>query len=352
MSMKVLILAGGFGTRLYPLTWGRPKSMVPVANKPFLERMLTWLRSHGLTDVILALNYLPEMIQSCFGDGGACGVNLQYLLEEVPLGSGGAIKNAQELLGGETFLVLNGDILTDLDLTKMLEFHRRSGARMTISLAEVEDPSCYGVVDMETDGRLRRFVEKPAAGDAPSNLINAGAWLFEPEMLDRMPPKGEHFSVERNLWPACLEEGIAMFGYSGNCYWLDIGTICRYLQAHGDILAGRIKVDIEEPQVQPGIWVGDGARIHPHAKLVPPVIIGARANIGPEAEILETVVGPDTLIEAGAVVRRSVLWEEVVIEERAQVCGSVIGARRKIEKCDTLADAAVEEHGACAPDIN
>ncbi|NIM04281.1 MAG: NTP transferase domain-containing protein [Armatimonadetes bacterium] len=348
--MKVLILAGGFGTRLYPLTWARPKSIVPLANTPFLERMLTWLRRHGLMDVILAVNHLPEMIRDCFGDGSSFGVNLEFLLEDIPLGSGGAIRNAQHLLGEETFLVLNGDILTDLNLEKMIQFHRTRKAQMTISLARVEDPSGYGVVDMEADGRLRRFVEKPAPEEAPSNYINAGAWLFEPETLDKMPVKGTPFSVEREFWPKCLEEGMPMFGYPEDCYWMDIGTVNRYLEAHRDLLAGRIQVSIKEPEISPRIWQGKGAQVHPGATLIAPVIIGAGATVGPDAEISDTVIGPGSIIEAGAVVCKSVLWEKVQVGQGARITNSVIGARQKIDPKRILDDTAVEELGARSPE--
>ena len=347
--MKVLILAGGLGTRLHPLTWGRPKSIVPLANRPFLERMVVWLRRHGLTDVILALNHLPEMIESQFGNGRSLGVSLRYLLEEPPLGSGGAMRNAQHLLGEDTFLVLNGDIFTDLNLREMIEFHRLRKAKMTISLAQVEDPSGYGVVEMDAVGRLRRFVEKPPPGEAPSNYINAGAWLFQAEMLEKMPAGGQPFSVERDFWPACLREGVAFFGYPGECYWMDIGTVSRYLQAHHDLLAGRISAHIEEPETSPGVWIGEGTRIHAEARLRPPVIIGRKAEIAAGAEISDSVVGPGSRIGAGAVVRGSVLWEEVEVGSDAQIVRSVIGARQSIAPDSVLEETALEDRGACAP---
>ena len=347
--MKALILAGGLGTRLYPLTWGRPKSMVPLANRPFLARMLCWLRSHGIAEAILALNHLPQMISAQFGDGRALGMKLQYLLEEEPLGSGGAIKNAAHLLGNERFLVLNGDIFTDLDLGRMISFHASRRAQMSISLAWVAEPSAYGVVDMEADGRLRRFVEKPAAGEAPSNYINTGAWLFEPEMLAKMPPRGTPFSVEREFWPQSLEAGVPMFGYPGNCYWRDIGTVARYLQAHLDLLKGEIAVELEEVEHAPGIWIGAGAKIHQKASVLAPVIIGAGCEIGREAELTQAVIGPGTVVEEAAGVRNSVLWEQVRIGPGAQVANSVIGARQDIAGGEVLQQVALEDRGAGAP---
>ncbi len=324
--------------------------MAPVANRPFLERMLTWLRLYEVTDVTVALNHLPEVIMRHFGDGQAWGLNLQYLIEDAPLGSGGAIKNAEDLLGKGTFLVVNGDIFTDLNLAKMLDFHQRRQAQMTISLERVEDPTPYGVVDMEADGRLRRFVEKPSREEAPSNYINAGVWLFEPEMLQKMPPAGQPFSVEREFWPGSLEQGVAMFGYAEEYYWLDIGTVERYLQAHLDLLGGRIQAELAEPQVSPGIWLGKDTEIHSQAKLRPPVIIGAHTRIGPGAEITESVVGPNSEIMAGATVSSSVLWEGCAVEAGATVCHSVIGARQRIPAGAMLENAAMEDQGACAPE--
>jgi len=341
--------------------------MVPLANRPFLERVLGWLRRHGIREVILALSNFPEMIRGHFGDGRAWGMNLQYLVEETPLGSGGAIKNAERLLGGETFLVLNGDILTDLNLERMIEFHHCRNAQMTISLARVEDPSAYGVVEMEADGRVRRFVEKPSPEEAPSNYINAGAWLFEPAMLAKMPPAGKPFSVEREFWPASLQEVVAMFGYAEELslgplgrdggrlwrpshYWIDIGTVERYLQAHRDLLAGRIEVEFEGIEIASEVWIGEGVRLDPGARLSPPVIIGAGARIGSAAEVCESVVGPCSVVEANAVVRESVLWEEVQIGAGAQITKSVVGARQKIAPNTVLNGAALEDYGAPPPE--
>lgn len=347
--MNVLILAGGMGTRLYPLTWGRPKGIVPIANKPFMERMLSWLQSYGMTEVVLALNYLPQMISDQLGDGSTWGLKLDYLIEDEPLGSGGAIKNAQHLMGSETFLVLNGDVFTDLDLGQMIEFHRQRGAQMTISLAEVDDPSGFGVVEMAADGRLRRFVEKPPKEEAPSRYINAGAWLFEPEILDKMPERGKPFSIEREFWPLCLEQGVPMYGYPGNCYWLDIGTVERYKEAHRDLLAGRVSTDIEEPETAPGIRVGAGAQVSCNAQLVPPVIIGAGAEIADGAQVSGSVVGAGCKIGPRAVLQESIIWEGAEIGADAEVLNSVVGARQKVAEGHILNDTALPDYGACAP---
>ena len=350
--MKVLILAGGLGTRLYPLTFGRPKSMVPVANKPFLERVLGWLKRYQLTDITLALNYSPDRIMHHLHDGSAFGVKLRYLIEDSPLGSGGAIKNAAQLLGNEPFLVLNGDILTAINLKEMIDFHRQNNSLITISLARVEDPSHYGVVAMEANGRLTRFVEKPPAGEAPSNYINSGVWIFESSVLDEMPPAGTPFSIEREFWPNFLQEGKPMFGFANDSYWIDIGTVQRYLQAHKDLLAGRIAVELAEKQVSPGIWLGEGAKIEPGAALQAPMIIGAHTRICAGAEISNSVIGPGCNIADGAILQGSVLWEEVEVGKKAKMVDSVIGAGQKIGENRQLCNAAIEDLGAKAPQNN
>jgi len=348
--MKAIILAGGFGTRLYPLTWGRPKALAPLANLPMLDCMLSWLSRHELREIILALNHFPEMIREYIGDGSRWGLRVEYLLEEIPLGSGGAIINAQHLLTGEeTFFVLNGDVLTDLNLGEMLSFHRRNASQITISLTQVRDPSHFGVVEQTGSGRLLHFVEKPAPGTAPSNFINSGVWLFEAPVLARMPSPGQPFSLEKEFWPQFLAEGSPMFGYHEPCYWLDIGTIERYRQANLDLMAGRIKANIREQQVSSGIWLGDGASVSAQAKLIPPVIIGPGASIGAKATIARSVIGPETVVETGADIADSVLWEKVRIASGAKVTGSVIGGKQVVARDALLENFAVQDLGATAP---
>jgi mannose-1-phosphate guanylyltransferase len=348
--MRAIILAGGYGTRLYPLTWGRPKSLAPLANLPFIDRMLSWLSRHDLREAVIALNHFPEMIRDYVGDGDRWGLRIDYLLEAIPLGSGGAIKNAQKLLAGEeTFLVVNGDILTDLNLKQMLAFHRNNASQITISLTQVADPSHFGVVDQTSAGRLRRFVEKPSPDAAPSNFINAGAWLFQAEVLDQMPPQGEPFSLEREFWPQFLAKGGPMFGYFEDCYWLDIGTIERYLQANQDIMAGRIRPILGEKQVSPGIWLGAGAAVSGEATLTPPVVIGPGVKVGAKAAISRSVIGSETIIEANASIADSVLWENIRVESGAKIVRSVIGGKQVIARATLWENSAIQDFGASAP---
>jgi len=327
--MKGLILAGGKSTRLYPLTFSLPKPMVPMVNRPFLEHMIEWLRAHGVRDVILTTGYLPDAIQEHFKSGSAHGVRIEYVVEDQPLDTGGAIKNAEALLD-ESFFVFNGDILTELDLTHMAEEHRRSGAKVSISLTWVEDPTPYGVIDTDESGRILSFREKPKPDEVTSHYINAGTYLFEPEVLAEMAA-GSRFSIEKDFYPQALAKGMAMHGYRDSSYWLDIGTAAKYIQAHQDILSGKLARRGRAVEAAPGIWMGAGAEVAPDAELVPPVVMGERcviasgARVGPFA-----VLGDEVRIEAGARVANSVLWS-----------GATVGARASLERCIAGRNAAI-----------
>jgi NDP-sugar pyrophosphorylase family protein len=319
--MKGLILAGGKSTRLYPLTFNLPKPMVPMLNRPFLEHMIDWLRAHGVRDVILTTGYLPDAIQEHFKSGNAHGVHIEYVVEEQPLDTGGAIKNCEPLLD-ETFYVFNGDILTELDLTHMGEEHRRNGAQVSISLTWVDDPTPYGVIETDESGRILSFREKPKPDQVMSHYINAGTYLFEPEVLAQMP-KGGRFSIEKDFYPQALARGTPMHGYRDRSYWLDIGTAAKYIQAHQDILAGKLMRRGPGKETAPGIWMGAGTVVAGDAELVPPVIVGERcviaagARVGPFA-----VLGDEVRVETGARVANSVLWS-----------GTKVGAGAWLERC-------------------
>jgi len=303
--------------------------MVPVLGRPLLHYTLERLASQGITDVILTLSYRPHDIIAHFGDGSSLGVRLTYVLEEEPLGSGGAIRNVASALDG-TFLALNGDIFTDLDLGALLAYHRRKGALVTIALTQVENPSAYGVVEMAEDGRLRRFVEKPPPGEAPSRLINAGTWVFEPQALEFLP-QGPSM-VEYDLFPRLLREGLPLFGFPSDAYWVDVGTPQRYLKLHQDLLAGC------PPQV------GPGAVVEPTARLEGPVLLGPGCVVGSGARIIgPACLGEGCLIGPGAIIEASVLWEGVQVGPGARLRGCVLASRCKIGAGVELEGAVLEE---------
>ena len=252
--MKALILAGGEGTRLRPLTSTIPKPVVPLVDRPFISYMLEWLRGHGVDEVIMSCGFMAEGVRSVLGDGSALGIRLRYIEEPRPLGTGGALKFAQELLD-ERFFMLNGDVLTDIDLSAQLQQHERTGARGTLALVAVDDPSAYGLVRRHPDFSVKEFVEKPAPDQIDTDLINAGAYIIEREVLDEMAPAGTNISIERDVFPRLVARGLFAYGATG--YWLDIGTPQRYLQATLDILEGNVTTEVGQRLAAAGLAVVD-----------------------------------------------------------------------------------------------
>jgi len=341
--MDAILLVGGFGTRLLPLTKTVPKPLIPLANVPFLERTVSRLREHGIDHVIMSLHYSAEQFIEHFRRV-ELGVDISFALEENPLGTGGAIKNCETFLRASSgCFIFNGDIFTDLRLTEMLERHRRLGARVSIALKEVEDPSRYGVIETNEDSRILSFVEKPPRELARSRNINAGIYIFEPEIFDHFPP-GPH-SVERDVFPRLLDDGVRMAGYHEPCYWTDLGTPVDYLQAHRDILQRRVDVPLKYREVYPRIWVGDGVKLADDAFLRPPVLLGdgaeveSGATVGPMAVLGEEVhVGEDALVED------SILWRQTCVLPNSHVQGCIIG--RQANVTGIMRDCVCEDAGS------
>ena len=327
------MLVGGQGTRLQPLTLRTLKQLVPVLNRPLLEHLLRHIASHGITTITLAMTRHSEAVERVFGDGATLGLQLDYVYEDAPLGSGGAIAAtaAKWAAAGwhERFLVCNGDLVTDLDLTAFIEAHRTHGAELSIALYEVEDPSPFGVVVLDPDERITRFVEKPPRESAPSRMINAGVWLFEPSLLAEMD--ATRFNrVEDSLFPMLAASGRRMFGFTHRGYWLDVGNPTTYLQANLELLSGAV------PARLPAGWPADGlgtanTHIDPGARVVAPVLLGAETSVA-EGALLEgpLVTGGSCTISSGAHVTRSVLWDDVIIEEGARVTDSVLASGARV----------------------
>ena len=337
--MKVLILAGGLGTRLRPLTFTRPKHLLPIANRPHIEHVFDLLLEHEITDAVLLTSYLAETFQDTVSAAEARGLKLEVTHEEEPLGTAGAIKNAESLLGDETFLVFNGDILTDADLTSIIGWHRDRSAEATIVLTPVDDPSAFGVVPTDDGGRVLGFIEKPPAGTAPTNLINAGIYAFEPGVLNRIP-RGEVWSAERQLFPGLVEEGAALYASAIDAYWLDVGTPDKYLQANLDALAGRFG----DPKVvgagESSCLLGDGAVVAADAR-ISSACLGAGSEVGPMATVERSVALPGVRIGSGARVVDSILGERAKVRSGVEVVGmtvadgSEVGGRTQREREDT-----------------
>ncbi|MBC7106696.1 MAG: NTP transferase domain-containing protein [Firmicutes bacterium] len=321
--MKAVLMAGGEGSRLRPLTCGIPKPMVPVANRPVMEHILDLLARHGFREVAVTLQYLPEAIREHFGTGGR-GLRLTYFTETEPMGTAGGVKNAAPFLD-ETFLVISGDALTDLDLGRAVAFHRERGAWATLVLARVDCPVEYGVVITAPDGRIRQFLEKPGWGEIFSDTVNTGIYVLEPRVLDYVPAD-RPFDFSKDLFPRLLAEGRPLYGVVLEGYWCDIGDLHQYLEAHRAVLEGRVKVDLAHREVAPGVWAGEGVEVHPEAVLRGPVLLG-RGCVVARGAVLEpyTVVGPGSRIAARATVKRSVLWEGSRVGQGAALRGVVLG---------------------------
>lgn len=338
--MKAVVLVGGEGTRLRPLTYQTPKPMLPIANQPFLERQLAWLARHGVTEVVLSLGYLPDAFVAHFPEGRFGDLRLHYAVEPEPLGTAGAIRFAAEVAGiEERFVVCNGDELTALDLGALVAFHDARGALATIHLVRVADPSAFGVVPTYDDGEVKAFVEKPPPGQAPTDWINAGTYVLEPSVLDRIPPN-INVSIERETFPRMLDRRGQMYAMRSVDYWLDIGTQDTYLAAHVDVLRGALG----DPPVagaveaEPGIWLQPGAVVDPSTRLVPPVLVGRDSAVGPGAWVSGTSIGAGCTVGYGARVTRSVLHDGAVVGRAADVADSVLGPGVEVLEASVVRD--------------
>ena len=324
--MQALILAGGQGTRLRPLTSTIPKPVVPLVGRPFISYMLEWLRSHGVDDVILGCGHMADGVRGVLGDGESLGIRLRYIEEPEPLGTGGALKFAEDLLD-DRFFMLNGDVLTDIDLTAELAQHERTGALATLALIPVEDPSAYGLVPLNADNSVREFIEKPGAEQTETDLINAGAYIIERSVLDGMAPAGTNISIEREVFPTLVGRGL--YGYPADGYWLDIGTPERYLQGTFDILEGNVSTEIGRRLSEAGRALQDGADVQ--GRVVAPALVGAGSTIAFGAIVGgRTVLGENVTIGPGAHVESSVLLDGASVGQRSTVRGSIVGAGAQI----------------------
>lgn len=338
--MKAIIMAGGEGSRLRPLTCNRPKPMVPVVNRPIMAYCIDLLREHGIKEIGVTLRYLPEAIQEYFGSGRDFGVHLRYFVEDNPLGTAGSVKNAALFLD-RTFVVVSGDALTDINLSEAVAFHKKKGAIATIVLTRVDCPLEYGVVITDESGRIRRFLEKPGWGEVFSDTVNTGIYILEPEALDFFE-KGTEFDFSKDLFPLLLREKKPLYGAVLDGYWCDVGSLEVYLMAHRDILSGKVKVNLRGREAIPGVWVEDGAVVDPAARLEGPLVVGADAVVGPGAHLGSfTVIGSGCTVQAGASIKRSVLWKNSFIGKGAAIRGAVLGEQVQVHAYAGVYEGAV-----------
>jgi mannose-1-phosphate guanylyltransferase len=323
--MQAVILVGGEGTRLRPLTSTVPKPVVPLVDRPFIAFMLEWLRGHGIDDVIMSCGFLATSVRNVLGDGSAMGIKLRFVEEPDPRGTAGALKYAERLLD-ERFLMLNGDVLTDIDLTGQIAQHERTGARATLALAPVADPSAYGLVRLNEDRSVKDFVEKPSPDRIDTNLISAGAYVLQREILE-LVPADRNVSIEREVWPRLI--GAGLYGFPADAYWLDIGTPERYLQGTFDIIEGNVETAVRARLGDSWLAVAEGAEIHGRA--VPPAVIERGAHVAPGAHVGSLVVlGENVHVGPGSTVERSVI-----------LSGAEIGANCTLRDCIVAAGCRV-----------
>jgi NDP-sugar pyrophosphorylase family protein len=360
--MKAILLAGGKGTRLRPLTVHTPKPIVPIFNRPFLYYQIDLLRQvPEIDEAILSLNYQPRRIEEIFGEGEGLGIRLRYVVEPIPLGTGGAIRYAGDQLT-ESVVVFNGDVLTEVDLGAVLRLHRERRAKATIVLTPVENPRAYGLVETDPQGNIRRFLEKPGEDEITCNTINAGIYVLEPETFERIP-KDTAWSIERGFFPSLIERGEAFVAHVYDGYWIDIGTPAKYLQVHRDIMDGRYSappfagsarppgLSEEQPRRTAGLseaepsrraFVAEGARVEDGVELHGPCFIDDAAVIKTGAKILPyAVIGRNTHVEEAAVVENSIVWPNGWIGREAHIAGSILGRNCHIGRNAALVHGAV-----------
>jgi mannose-1-phosphate guanylyltransferase len=344
-----VVLLGGEGTRLRPLTYTTPKQLLPVVEVPILERVLRALATHAIDQAVLSLGFHPDIFIDAYPEGSAAGVSLSYAVEAEPLDTAGAIRFAADAQGlSETFVVVNGDVLTDLDISALVDFHRRRRAMATIALTPVEDPSRFGVVPTAPDGTVEAFVEKPAPSEAPTNYVNAGTYVLEPEVLARIPT-GRKVSIERETFPALVADG-TLFALPSDAYWLDAGTPEAYLRANADLLKGR-RSSPPAPgakAVSEGVWVLGSPVLS--GEVMPASLVADGARVEKGSSVRASVIGAGTVVGRSAVVEDSVLLAGAVVGEGAQVRGSIVGYGASVGRGSQLDPTSIVGDGASVAD--
>lgn len=338
--MKAVIMAGGEGTRLRPLTSNAPKPMLPLANRPMMEHILGLLKKHGFDEVVVTVAFMARTIRNYFGDGSEFGMKISYATEDTPLGTAGSVRNAKDGLG-ERFLVISGDVLTDVDLSAIVDEHERNGALATIGLVRVENPLEFGIVITRDDGSIERFLEKPTWGQVFSDTINTGIFVLEPEIFDYIEPDASvDFSSE--VFPRLLAEGRPLFGAVAEGYWEDVGTLEAYVRAHKDVLDRRVVVDIDGFVLNENVWVGEGADVHPDAQITGPVVIGPNCRVEAGARLREyTVLGNNVKVRGDARIERSVVHDNAYVGEQSRLEGAVVGRGSDLRRGARLEEGVV-----------
>ncbi|MFA4858628.1 MAG: NDP-sugar synthase [Candidatus Margulisiibacteriota bacterium] len=336
--MQALIMAAGYGTRLEPLTLAVPKPLVLIVNKPTIQHNLELLRFYGITEITANLHYYPEQIQNCFGNGENYNVNLRYSYEEELLGTAGGVWKMGRAINDiqETFLVLSSDALTDINLAKLIAFHRKKKALVTLGLSEVEDTSNFGVVVLDAEQKIVAFQEKPAKREAKSKLVNAGIYVMEPRVLDLIP-SDTFYDFGKQLFPLLVEQNEKIFGYKMDEYWSDVGNLEHYRQANFAALSGKVKVSLPGKQIAKNQWVGKGTKILDGTEISGKIAIGSNCHIGKNVKLKgDNIIGDFSIIEDGAEIENSILWPDAYLGKKAKVHGSIVAAWCQLDSKVTI----------------
>ncbi|HEX3540686.1 MAG TPA: sugar phosphate nucleotidyltransferase [Acidimicrobiales bacterium] len=355
--MKAVIMAGGEGTRLRPLTSNAPKPLLPIVNRPMMEHIITLLKKHGLEEIVVTVAYRANAIRTYFGDGTEFGVSIVYASEETPLGTAGSVRNAMAELD-DTFLVISGDVVTDMDLGAILAFHREKAALATIALKSMDDPLEFGIVITRDDGTIERFLEKPTWGQVFSDTINTGVYVLEPQIFDYIDGS-RPCDFSSDVFPALLESEKALYGYVTEGYWEDVGTIEAYVRAHQDVLDERVAIDIPGFRLGDGVWLGEGSEIHPAAKVQGPVVIGDYCRVEANAHLREyTVLGSNVRVSEDGFIHRAIVHDNAYLGPSVSLRGCVVGRSSDIRRaahCEegvVLGDECfVGEHAVINPGV-
>jgi mannose-1-phosphate guanylyltransferase len=338
--VKAVILVGGEGTRLRPLTYSTVKAMVPVLNKPFIEYIMRYLSSYSIHEIILAMGYKPDSIIDHFNNVPGLSTKLVYSMEASPLGTAGAVRNASQYLE-DTFFVFNGDVLTDIDLADMLSFHKRKKSKLTIALAAVDDPTQFGVVETGKDARITRFIEKPGKNEVTSNRINAGVYIMEFEILQRIP-LDKFFMFERDVFPTMVAEGEPVFGYPTDAYWIDTGTPEKYLQLTRDLMHGKSQhVSFQSHHIE----ISEYSTVHPGARLNGPILVDRNCKISKNTILRgPIVIGMDSIIEADCEIENCILWHNVTVGKGAKLKDTIVASNNHINDNASLERAVINDN--------
>lgn len=335
--MQAVILAGGKGTRLRPLTTNVPKPMVPLFDRPVMEHCINLLIKHEIRDIIVTVSYLANEIMQYFGDGSRWGVKIRYSVENEPLGTAGGIKLVQDMIK-ERFVVVSGDAITDIDLSAAIEKHESASAIASLLLYEVDDPSQFGLVQHDNTGKITRFLEKPKSSEIFTNTVNTGIYILEPEVLSSIPYH-ETYDFARQLFPRMLNNQEPIYGFKVDGYWCDVGNLIQYKNAHYDALMGRVKIDLPAKRIDNNIWVGERVQVDPSAEISGPVFIGSGVTIKQGAKIgSRAIIGADTVIDENATISRSVIGCNSFVGRDADISDCIIGNGYSIEESKSVSD--------------